>query len=118
MTMNLGSALRTISPVTLFLLVGCNVDLEPVGPTRTETQSVELDKSELVDVQLRMGAGELRVRGGSPKLLDAEFTYNRPVTKPQVHYDVSSFRGRLTVEEPKGMHHGNMSKYRWDLRFN
>jgi len=64
-----------------------------------------------------MGAGELSVRGGSSKLMDGEFTYNRPSLKPDVHYDASGFRGHLLVEEPSHTHSTN-SKYRWDLRFN
>jgi hypothetical protein len=118
MTMNFRWAAGTLVPLTFLSLTGCSVDLEPAGPTHTENRSVDLDKSELVHVELKMGAGELNVRGGSAKLMDADFTYNRPVTKPQVHYDSSAFRGRLVVEEPSGSHHGNLSKYRWDLRFN
>jgi predicted membrane protein len=49
--------------------------------------------------------------------MEAEFTYNRPAMRPNVHYDASGFRGHLLVEEPSGVHHVN-SNYRWDLRFN
>src|SRR5579864_6684624 len=90
--------------VSLLGLTGC-VQWEPAGPTRTESRSVELDKSELVDVMLRMGAGEMNVRGGSPKLMEAEFRYNRPHQRPEVHYDASGFRGHLLVEEPSRAHH-------------
>ena len=82
------------------------VEWEPSGPPRTETRSMELDKSELVDVALKMGAGELNVRGGSPKLMEAEFRYNRSGFKPEVRYDASGFRGHLVVEEPSHGHHG------------
>ena len=64
-----------------------------------------------------MGAGEMHVRGGSSKLMDAEFVFNRPMMRPSVHYDASGFRGHLLVEEPSNVHHVN-SNYRWDLRFN
>jgi hypothetical protein len=103
--------------VSLLTLIGCAEDWGPPGPTRTETRSIDLDNSELVRAELKMGAGELRVRGGSPKLMDAEFTFNRPVMRPSVHYDASGFRGHLLVEEPSNVHHVN-SNYRWDLRFN
>jgi len=96
--------------------VGCTEDFGPPGPTRTETRSVDLDSSELVRAELKMGAGQLTVRGGAPKLMEAEFTYNRPAMRPTVHYDASGFRGHLLVEEPSGVHHVN-SNYRWDLRF-
>ncbi len=99
------------------LLIGCAEDWGPPGPTQNETRSIDLDKSELVRAELKMGAGELSVRGGSSKLMDGEFTYNRPAMKPEIHYDSSGFRGHLKVEEPSNVHHVN-SKYRWDLRFN
>jgi len=105
--------------VSLLTLTGCVEDWGPPGPSRTETRSVELDNSELVRAELKMGAGELRVRGGSSKLMDAEFTFNRPVMRPSVHYDSSGFRGHLMVEEPSGHRGHNVnSNYRWDLRFN
>jgi uncharacterized protein DUF2154 len=105
--------------VTLSLvgLTGC-VEWESEGPSRTEPRSVELDKSEMVHVELKMGAGELNVRGGSPKLMEADFHYNRPSLKPNVRYDSSGFRGHLVVEQPSHGPHGNNSDYRWDVRLN
>lgn len=100
----------------LLALEACVVDLDSGGPTRTETRSIDLDKTEQLQVELKMGAGELNVRGGSPKLMEGEFRFNRPVTRPEVHYDASGFRGHLRIEEPGGSHHG--SHYRWDLRLN
>jgi hypothetical protein len=105
--------------VSLLIMTGCVEDFGPPGPSRTETRSVDLDSSELVRAELKMGAGELHIRGGSSKLMDAEFTFNRSVMRPTVHYDASGFRGHLTVEEPSvhNFHRVN-SNYRWDLRFN
>lgn len=104
--------------VSILGLTGCVGDWEPAGPPRTETRSVELDKSEMVRVELKMGAGEMNVRGGSPKLMEAQFRYNRPASKPEVRYDASGFRGDLVVEEPSHSHHGSNSEYRWDIRLN
>jgi len=114
---------RLLFPViTLSLLVlgGCtiNLDHDYSGPPRTDNKSVDLDKSELVRVVLKMGAGELNVRGGSTKLMDAEFNYDNPRLKPEVRYDGGGFRGHLQVEEPSNSFHGGSRKYRWDLRFN
>src|SRR5438105_13939868 len=72
------------------------------GPLEHETQSIELDKAEMVSVEIRMGAGELNVGGGSPRLLDAEFNYDDSAKKPVVRYEPGSFRGRLTIQEPSG----------------
>ena len=109
--------LAAVTSLGLLLLMGCNEDWGPPGPTRTETRSVDLDNSELVRAEIKMGAGELRVHGGSPKLVDAEFNFNRPSARPNVRYDSTSFRGHLLVDEPSGVRHVN-SKNRWDLRFN
>ena len=104
--------------VSLLMLTGCNQDWEPPGPTRTETRSIDLDKSEMVRVELKMGAGELSVHGGSSKLMEAQFDYNRPRLKPEVRYDGAGFRGHLSVEEPSGSMHRGHETYKWDLRFN
>lgn len=109
--------LAATATASILTLTGCTEDFGPPGPTRTDTRSIDLDNSELVRAELKMGAGELTVRGGAPKLMEAEFTYNRPAMRPNVHYDASGFRGHLLVEEPSGVHHVN-SNYRWDLRFN
>src|SRR5712692_6999580 len=116
----LSRLLLPVPALSLLILMGCtiNLDHDSGGPARTDTKSIDLDKSEMVRVVLKMGAGELNVRGGSAKLMDAEFNYNNPRLKPEVHYDGAGFRGHLQVEEPSGSFHGGNSKYRWDLRFN
>ena len=103
--------------LSLVGLTGC-VEWESSGPSRTETRSIDLDKSELVNVEIKMGAGELNVQGGSPKLMDAEFRYNRPSLKPEVRYESSGFRGNLFVEQPSHGPHGGNHDYRWDIRLN
>jgi hypothetical protein len=101
------------------LLSGCGPDWSPPGPERTETRSVELDNSEEVRAELRMGAGELRVRGGAAKLMEARFVYNRLRLRPEVTYHnaAGGFRGHLLVEEPSGVH-GGSNRYEWDVAFN
>jgi hypothetical protein len=89
----------------------------PPGPERTEARSIELDTSEEVKVDLKMGAGELRVNGGAEKLMEGRFSYNRLRLRPEVTYTAGGFRGHLVVEEPS--HVGTAtSRYIWDLRFN
>jgi hypothetical protein len=104
---------------SLALLGGCGPDWVPPGPERTETRSVELDNSEELRAELRMGAGELRVRGGAAKLMEARFVYNRLRMRPEVTYHnaAGGFRGHLVVEEPSGVH-GGTNRYEWDLAFN
>jgi hypothetical protein len=100
------------------LLAGCHVGFEETGPTEHYVKTIELDKSELARVEVKMGAGELKVEGGSPKLLDADFAYNISSWKPLVRYNASSFRGELLIEQPSGSHTAGNVEYTWNLRFN
>src|SRR5260370_22837704 len=95
--------LRVLLVPAAAALAGCGPATEVWhGPAQHDTQTIELDKTELTRVEIRMGAGELRAAGGSPKLLDADFTY--PANgRPVVRYNASSFRGQLSVEEPHGI---------------
>jgi hypothetical protein len=103
--------------VSCLLLTACARDWGPPGPERTDTRSIELDNSEEVRVDLKMGAGELRVDGGADKLMEGRFTYNRLRLRPEVSYTASGSRGHLRVEEPS--HVGTATnRYVWDLRFN
>ena len=105
-------------PVALFGLSGCVIHTR-TGPVEYATESVELEGAEDVRVDLRMGAGELRVTDGAQKLMRADFTYNIPSWKPEVRYRRDGAHGTLTIEQPGHNHtaFGNM-KYRWDLQLN
>jgi hypothetical protein len=97
------------------LLCGCDVR-DSIGSAQHETKVIELDKSEMVRVDLKMGAGELQVEGGSAKLMEADFNYNLPGWKPQVDYHSTGVRSDLEVSTSgAGGTHGNT---RWDLRLN
>jgi hypothetical protein len=108
---------RSLLALSFVALCGCGPDWSPPGPERTETRNVELDNSEEVRAELKMGAGELRVRGGAAKLMEARFVYRRLRTRPEVTYHASSFRGHLVVEEPNGIHAAG-NRYEWELAFN
>jgi hypothetical protein len=106
-----------VATVTI-VLSGCEVNTDFSGPVQHFQKSIDLDKSELARVEIKMGAGELKVQGGSSKLLDADFDYSVPGSKPAVHYNASSFRGELLVEQPGGFHGGSNSTYKWELHLN
>src|ERR1700683_5077602 len=98
---------------------GCGPVFSPPGTERNEPRNVELDNSEEVRAELRMGAGELRVRGGAAKLMEARFVYNRLRMRPEVTYHnaAGGFRGHLLVEEPSGVH-GGAPRDEWDWASN
>lgn len=108
---------RLLIVATMALLAGC-VRFERSGPPEHQTRSIELDKSEMVSVEINMGVGELRVEGGSPRLMDADFDYNVAGWKPVVRYDASSFRGKLTVSQPPGFSGDGHATYKWNLKLN
>jgi hypothetical protein len=97
----------------VLLLSSCIVQREPTGPTQYDSRGIERDSSELVNVNLEMGAGNMKVGTGTSKLAQAYFTYNVPSWKPIVEYSP----GDLTIRQPGGSHSniGNV-KYEWDLR--
>ena len=88
------------------------------GPDRHETRTIPLDTSETARVDLRMGAGELRVNGGAQGLMDAAFRYNVSAWKPDVRYRSFAGRADLTVRQPEGGRHFGNADYDWDLRLN
>ena len=101
---------------TVLSLSGCAFEGHESGPLQHETKSIELDKSELVKVDLNMGAGDLKVSGGSSKLMDGDFTYNVADWKPEIRYNNTGVRGFLTINQPHSgtMHSGGM-KNEWNV---
>jgi uncharacterized protein DUF2154 len=104
--------------VPLFGVTGCDLTAPPVGSLQTESRSVQLGDAKSAQVEIKMRAGELKVAGGASGLLDGQFTYNVASWKPDVEYNVSSGKGRLTIQQssgPGGTGHG--ARNEWDLRF-
>ena len=96
------------------LLSGCYFTAP--GETKRESVSLDLSNAGNVRVEIRIGAGELRVKSGTPKLLEGTFAYNVPGWKPIVDYRPT---GELKISQPEdaGSAWGN-SVYEWDLTLN
>ena len=109
---------RALLAAATVVICGCQINVEHGGPVEHATQSIDLDKSEMARVEIKMGAGELQVDGGSPKLMDADFAYNVPSWKPLVRYEPSGFRSELTIEEPHGVSMRSNITYKWNIRLN
>jgi hypothetical protein len=106
-----------VTAIAALALGACHGDT-PTGPEQHESRSVDLDKSERVRVELNIPVGELDLRGGAGKLLDADFTYNVAEWKPDIRYRSDGGSGDLVVEQHgPSASHGN-SKNHWDLRLN
>jgi predicted membrane protein len=107
----------TLIPAAL-LLSGCWSGVAPAGPEERESRSIDLDKSERVRVELKMSAGEIDVRGGAQKLMDADFTYNVPAWKPDIRYKPGAPAGDLIIEQQGKKLSSGHTKNKWELRFN
>lgn len=106
--------------VLILGLAGCSISGgPPVGETRTTTKTVPLGTEKSVDVDIKMGAGELRIANGSGDLMKADFTYNVDAWKPEVSYNASGDRGTLSIQQPSGSHNfRGKTRYDWDIRLN
>ncbi len=113
---------RTLLAVTvvagLGLLGGCNVNMRDSGPAEHMSKSIDIDKAEMSRVEIKIGVGELKVQGGSSKLMDAEFDYAPPSWKPVVRYSATGFRGDLKIEQPSNSGGGTQVTYKWDIKLN
>jgi hypothetical protein len=96
-------------------LTGCVIETS-TGPMRHESREFDRGAVERLRVELRIGAGELNVRGGAQKLARADFTYNVESWKPVVNYRGDSSSGDLTIEQPGNSHsHIGNTTYKWEL---
>ena len=100
---------------TASLLSGCGFGVA-TGETRNETLSFDLDNSKSARVDIRMGAGELRVNSGTPKLMTGTFAYNVPEWKPVVDYKAGS--GELMLSQPGYSSSFGNSVNNWDVTLN
>ena len=99
-------------------LTGCTIDIDSAGPVEHMQKSIDLDKSAQAKVEIKMGAGELRVDGGSAKLMDADFEYTSALAKPEVRFVSGDAESALTIEQPSGIHGSSKSSYKWEVRLN
>ncbi len=99
------------------VMTGC-IPTARVGEMQTESRSIDLDDAELVRAEIRMTAGQLDLRGGALKLLEAEFHYNVPSWRPEIRYERTGFRGQLSVTQPSSAPVAGSAENRWVLLLN
>lgn len=104
----------------LFLLAGLFVACDEPRDLQTDNQTVAAGGAKTAEIELRMGAGELRLAGANQDaLLEATFRYNRARLKPEVDYRVSGTTGILRISRHggSGINFGR-TRNEWDLRLN
>jgi hypothetical protein len=82
-------------------------------------QVLELQGATSVHAELKMGAGQMNVSGGSGHLLNSRFMFDRKWDSPRVDYQVVDGKGNLEISQDQGggIHFGP-SDNTWDLNFN
>lgn len=110
---------KILKILLIALLIGGIGACVRVGELKEETQAVQLGEAETVDVELKIGTGELKLRGGASELMEGYFLYNIDRWRPEVAYHVFGKRGTLKVRQTKtsGMPIGN-AKNKWEISLN
>lgn len=105
---------RLASFVAALFLASCSFG---GGPTIQEHKAIEMDRSESTRLDLKIGAGELKVGGGAAKKLEADFAYTEAL-KPTLDSRTSGGTSEITISQAGGgLSFGNNTS-RWDLRLN
>ena len=99
----------------LLVITGCNSENWDAGPPQTESQTVKLGEAKSARVEIDLSAGELSVGSGAKDLLEADFSYGSPSSRPQVEYKVSASQGRLTIRQPGSSYGRGNGHNTWDL---
>jgi hypothetical protein len=108
-----------IAIVAVVLVVGLSIRHSGASnPILHESQATELQGAKSVAAKIEMGAGQLNVRGGSGRLLDADFEYDQDSGKPHANYTVSGTSGALDISQHEngGIHIGR-NENNWSLKF-
>jgi len=105
---------RLASFVAALFLASCSFG---GGPTIQEHKAIEMDRSESTRLDLKIGAGELKVGGGAAKKLEADFAYTEAL-KPTLDSRTSGGTNEITISQAGGgLSFGNNTS-RWDVRLN
>ncbi len=103
----------------ILLAAGCQTAVS--GETKEADILIEKDGAEELDVELKLGAGELSVSGGAREWAEGTVVYNHKDFEPDTSYDKSGRKGKIVIAQKKqGL--GNMTvgdiKNEWDIRLN
>jgi hypothetical protein len=100
------------------LLTACDMETRATGPLRDEPIEIGGDGVERANVELDMGAGEMRLGGGASKILEGRFEYNSDALKPLVKSSSSGSHATITIRQPEHVRVAGNQRYKWDLQLN
>ena len=96
---------------------GCTVRVGDSGREETRTVSIDKPKADMVEVTVAMSAGELEMSGGAERLMEGKFTFSGGNLEPDVQFEDSSFRGRLSVRnKSRTATMGSQARNLWEIR--
>ncbi|MGF2614853.1 hypothetical protein FZC84_08390 [Rossellomorea vietnamensis] len=106
----------------LVISTGCSlIESETFGKGNLNEYKVKVEKDEVkeLEVDLRLGAGELNVSGGASEWVTGEIQYNNEDMEPQVKYDSNGDKGDVVIKQKKDFNvsvgFGNVENT-WDLQ--
>jgi hypothetical protein len=105
-----------IVAASLLLVAACEFDHAVTGPLRDEPVAIDSANAERANLELDMGAGEMKLRGGSAKLLEGRFEYNVDAWKPIVRSSLNGSHATVTIKQPEHSRLGGNTHYLWDLQ--
>jgi len=127
----LGSTIGVVAAVVVIVLLlgqyqkshrkfSSRSDESDRGEFASHTDEVlELQGARSVRAELKMGAGQLNIEGGSSHLLNSRFLFNRKWDSPRVNYHVNGDKGELEiVQDQNGSINFDAGNNNWDLTFN
>ena len=87
-----------------------------VGELEVDNHKIDLGDAEQVNLDLKIRAGELDIRGGGDRLMDATFSYNVSRWKPIIEYEELGNRGELILKQgrTRGIPFGD-TENKWDI---
>ncbi len=102
---------------SLLLLNSCEADRrQPVGPIESMPVNVDAPDAERANIELNMGAGQMRVEGGGHKLLEGTVEYNVPSMKPMLSSSYNGVHATVTLRQPSGTNAVGNFHYLWNLQ--
>jgi hypothetical protein len=103
--------LSSIIVTLLMLVTGCNVTTS--ANIQKETIKVKKDHAKKLTVNLKLGAGSLKVSKGAKDWVNGTVKYNKK-HKPIVDYNLVGNKGTVNIKEPSEFTIGNV-KNKWNL---